>query len=94
VKCKLHTPSFNGFSKNKDRKLAKNFNFSLRYIGDVLSLNYSRFGDYLYLIYPNELEVKDTTDTQKSASYLDLQLGIDNGGRLKTKFYDKPDDLQ
>jgi hypothetical protein len=26
----------------------------------------SRFSDYLHLIYPNELEVKFTTDTQKS----------------------------
>ena len=32
------------------------------------------FGDYLHRIYQNELEVKDTTDTQKSASYLDLHL--------------------
>jgi len=46
-------------------------------------------GEYLPLIYPNELEAKDTTDTQKSTSYLDLQIEIDNGGRLKTKLYDK-----
>jgi len=29
----------------------------------------------------------------KSASYLDLHLEIDNGGRLKTKLYDKRDYL-
>jgi len=40
-------------------------------------------------IYPNELEVKNTTDTQKFASYLE----IDNGRRLKTKHYDKLDDF-
>jgi hypothetical protein len=34
---------------------------------DILSLKNSRFGDYLHHIYPHELEVKDTTDTQKSA---------------------------
>ena len=33
------------------------------YVDDVLSLNYSRFGDYLYIIYPNELEV-DSKATQ------------------------------
>ena len=58
--------------KNKDRKLAQTFNSSFRYIYDVMSLNNSRFGDYLHRICPNELEVKNTTDTQKSASYLDL----------------------
>jgi hypothetical protein len=61
-------------------KLAQTFNSNFRYIDDVLSLNNSRFGD-LHLIYPNELKVKYTVDTQKSASYLDLEL------------YDKCDDL-
>ena len=46
----------------------------------MMSLNNSRFGDYLHLIYyPNELEVKYTTDTQKPAFYLDLHIEIDNG---------------
>jgi hypothetical protein len=40
----------------------------------------------LHLINPNELEVKDTTETQKSASYVDFEVG-----RLKTKLYDKHD---
>jgi len=61
-------------------------NSGFRYIDDVLSLNNSRFSNYLHLLYPNQLEVKDTTDTQMSASYLDL--GIDNGGILKSKLYD------
>jgi hypothetical protein len=43
-----------------DRKLAQIFNSNFRCIDDVLSLNNSRFGDYLHLIYPSELEVKDT----------------------------------
>jgi hypothetical protein len=77
-----------GHLKNKDRKLAKTFNSGFRYIDDVLSLNNSRFGDYLHRIYPNELEVKDTTDIQKSASYLDIHLEMDNGGRtIKNKLY-------
>ena len=32
-------------------------------------------------------------DTQNSASYLGLHIEIDKGGRSKTKFYDKRDDL-
>ena len=73
--------------RKKDKKLA------LSYIDDVLSLNNSKFGDYVEHIYPIELEIKDTTDTVKSASYLDLHLEIDNEGRLKTKLYDKRDDF-
>jgi hypothetical protein len=39
-----------GLFKNKDIKLVQTFSSSFRYIDDVLSLNYSRFGDYLHLI--------------------------------------------
>jgi hypothetical protein len=40
---------------------------------------------------PIELEIKDITDADRSASYLDLHLEIDNEGRLRTKHYDKRD---
>ena len=51
------------------------------------------FGDFIDHIYPIELEIKDTTDTDRSASYLDLHLEIDSEGRLRTKLYDKRDDF-
>ena len=38
-------------------------------------------------------EIKDTTDTDKSASYLDLHLHIYSDGRLRTNLYDKRDDF-
>jgi hypothetical protein len=60
-------------------------NFTFRYIGDFFSLNNSRFGDFVDRIYPIELEIKDTTDTDRSASYLDIHLELDSEGRLKTK---------
>jgi hypothetical protein len=58
----------------KDKKIheARAFNFTYRYIDDVLSINNSRFAEFLPLIYPPELEVKETTDTASSASFLDL----------------------
>jgi hypothetical protein len=47
----------------KDKKIheARAFNFTYRYIDDVLSINNSRFAEFLPLIYPPELEVKETT---------------------------------
>jgi len=42
-------------------------------------------------IYPIELEIKNTTDTYRSASYLDLHLEINSDGRLRTKLYDRRD---
>jgi hypothetical protein len=32
----------------------------------------SRFGDFVDRIYPIELEIKDTKDTDRSASYLEI----------------------
>jgi hypothetical protein len=82
-----------GLLKKNEKKLARSFNFTFRYIEDVLSLNNSRFGDFVDRIYPIEHEIKDTTDTDTSASWLDLHLEIDSNGRLRTKLYDKRDDF-
>ena len=70
----------------KDKKIheARAFNFTYRYIDDVLSINNSRFAEFLPLIYPPELEVKETTDTASSASFLDLYLEFDDSGQLST----------
>ena len=72
---------------------ARAFNFTYRYIDDVLSINNSRFAEFLPLIYPPELAVKETTDTASSASFLDLYFEFDDSGRLSTKIYVKRDDL-
>jgi hypothetical protein len=54
--------------------LSRSFNFTFRYLDDVLSLSNSRFGDCIDHIYPIELEIKNTTDTDMSDLYLDLHL--------------------
>jgi hypothetical protein len=43
--------------------------------------------------YPRELEIKDTTESPTSASYLDILLKIDTGGKPTTLLYDKRDDF-
>jgi hypothetical protein len=85
-----YEPDFiNGLLKKNEKKLARSFNFT--YIDDVLSLNNSRCDDFVDRIYPIELEIKDTTDSERSDSYLDLHLEIDSIGWLRTKPYDKRD---
>ena len=73
--------------------MTRSFNFTFRYIDDVLSLNNPSFIEHLDQIYPSELEIKETTDSKKSASYLDLFLEIDQEGKLVSKIYDKRDDF-
>ena len=78
-----------GLLKKNEKKLARSFNFTFRYIDDVPSLNNSRFSDSVDRIYPIELEIKDTTNTDTSASYLDLHLEIDSEWRLRTTLRQK-----
>jgi hypothetical protein len=65
-----------GLHKKIEKKLARSFHFTFRYIDDVLSLNNSRFGGFVDRIYPIELEITDTTNTDRSDSYIDLNLEI------------------
>ena len=73
-----------GLLTKNEKILARSFNFTFRYIDDVLS----RFGDFIDRVYPIGLEIKDTTVTDMSASYLDLHLEINSDGQLRTKLYD------
>ena len=92
--CKSYEAEFiQGLLKSGKKKFAQSFNFTYRYIDDVLSLSNSKFSDYLDFIYPSELEIKDTIESMKSISYLDCLLEIDNSGKLSTKLYDKRDDF-
>ena len=63
-----------------------------RYIDDVLSLKNTKVAEYLEFIHPRELEIKETTETAASSTYLDCYLYIDNR-KLATRLYDKRDDF-
>jgi hypothetical protein len=43
-----------GLLKKNEKKPARSSNFTFRYIDDVLSVNNSRFSDFVNRIYPNE----------------------------------------
>ena len=75
------------------KQLASLFNFTYRYIDAVLSINNPEFENYLGQMYPVELEIKDTTESNTSASYLDLLLSIGRDGQLHISIYDKRDDF-
>jgi hypothetical protein len=83
--CRLPSEAF----KNKDRKLAHIFNSTLLYKDDVLSLSNSRFGDYLHYIYAMSLELM----MLRILNALLLIFTFTLKSKLKTKPYDKRDDL-
>ena len=65
-----------------DLSVAAKFNNTCRYINDLLTLNNPDFQACIGQIYPPELELKKTTESHDSCSYLDLNINILNG-----KFY-------
>lgn len=72
----MELSSYSGFSVKTEKQNEANpvLYFTFHYIDDVISLNNSRFGDYLDHIYTIGLEIEYKTDTAISASYLDYHL--------------------
>ena len=68
------------------KQLSYQFNFTYRYIEDVLLIIIPDFENHLVHMYPTELKIKDTTESSTSASYLDLLLSIGRDGQLRTPF--------
>jgi hypothetical protein len=77
----------------KKNSLAVAFNLAFRYIDDILYIYNNHFHLYADLIYPNELEMKDTTECSTSYLYLDVLLKFDTNGKLTTQLYDKRGDF-
>ena len=75
------------------KRLASQFKFTYKYIDDVLSINNPDFENYLGQMYPSELEIKDTTESNTSDSYLDLLQSNGRDGQLHISLYDKRDDF-
>ena len=61
------------------------------YIYDLLSSNNPDFENYLSQMYPIELEIKDMTESNTSASYLYLLQSIGRDGHFRTSLYIKCD---
>ena len=76
--CSYEADFIQGLLKKTENKLARSFNFTFRCIDDFISLNNSRFDDFVDRIDPIELEI---TDTDRSASYLDLHIETDSEAR-------------
>ena len=51
-----------GFLKKNEKYLARFFDFTFRYIEDVLPLINYRLGDFIDGTHPIDLEIKDTTE--------------------------------
>ena len=76
----------------KNLCVAKKFNDTIRYIDDLLTVNNSKFEKEICNIYPPELTLKRTSESERNVSYLDISITI-CGGKYVTEVYDKRDDF-
>ena len=82
---------YNIYKRETSRNNKTSFNLTFRYAYDVISLNNPNFNDYNDVIYPEELECKDTTYAPKWTNYLDIHLEFEEDGQLYTRLYYKHD---
>ena len=59
------------------RKLARSFNLCFRYIDDLIVFNNKKFWEYVKDIYPSQLNVEKTNQSDNLTSYLDLTFTIE-----------------
>ena len=65
----------------------------MRYIHDHPVLNDTNFSDAIQDIHPSELQLKKTTESTTSLSYLDIFITIEHG-KYCTTLYDKRDSFK
>ena len=70
--------------------MAKQFRDTVRYIDDLLTLNNSNFEDEIPNIYPPELTLKRTSESDTNLSYLDISISICSS-KYVTEVYDRRD---
>ena len=59
---------FNKLIKEGKRKLARKFNLSYRYIDELISFNNKRLKEFTSDIYPKELTISETIESNSAAS--------------------------
>ena len=79
-------------NKETDANIIDAFNDTSRYLDDILNIDNPHFDAFVKNIYPKELTLNKANMSDNSASFLDLDITINNNV-IHTKVYDKRDDF-
>ena len=79
-------------SDNNQADVVEAFNFTSRYLDDLLNIDNTYFAQMVSQIYPTELQLNKANPSDIEAPFLDLDLSITND-IISTKVYDKRDDF-
>ena len=78
--------------REKQANVISAFNDTSRYLDDIFNMDNPYFDNIFPSIYPIELKLNKTNNSDTSAPFLDLDLSITNG-IVSSKIYDKRDDF-
>ena len=92
-RCSFEAEFIQSLQSTVIKQFGSRLNFTYRYIDEVLSINNPEIENDMGQMYPVELEIKDTTESNTSISYLDLLLSIRRNGQLHNSICDKRDDF-
>ena len=79
-------------SDDNQSEVIEAFNSTSRYMDDLLKFDNTFFDSMVNHIYPSELQLNKANVSDSEAAFLDLHLSI-SGGFVKTKIFDKRDNL-
>ena len=79
-------------SRENQADIIEAFNYTLRYLADLLNIDNVHFEHMVKNIYPAELQLNKANASDTEAPFLDLNLSI-TYGIVSTKIYDKRDDF-
>ena len=79
-------------SEDNQSDVIEAFNSTSRYLDDILNIDNNFFDSMVNRLYPSKLQLNKVNVSDAEASFLDLHLFISDG-LVKTKTYDKRDDL-
>ena len=79
-------------SENNESDVIEAFNSTSRYLDDLLNIDNNFFHSMVNCIYPSKLQLNKANMSDSMASFLNLHSCISDGF-VKTKIYDKRDDM-
>ena len=78
-------------SYNKEAEIIQAFNYTSRYLDDLLNIDNPYIEDMVDRIYPPELQLNKTNASDTEALLLDLHLSISNGFVSPENYYKRDD---
>ena len=75
-------------SDNNQADVVEAFNYTIRYLDDLLNIDNPYFEQMVRQIYPSELQLNKVNPSDTETPFLDLDLSITNG-LVSSKIYDK-----